>query len=364
MKIGLDINWRRRPDARVIEEHWEHERVRTINIFDVIGETTRRIEPFHSEFLAEALRVSVTGDRSLFDAIWKLVVPEGWDIPLEPRIESEERLLDGKRVDICIFDKSRGRLVGIEVKTTKASAETGQLEAYLDGLCAKYGYDKNDEDRVAIAYITPFNRKRAGENADFFPAVKIFDEFARDFGNAVHISWLDIADIAWDGNELWKQHQAFVHQRIANYRTLRSFVSRDRSFDRFFSEGAVEDFWTALPIEGEGATDAGITINLKTVEPDPASLVRALEFLVVDEENVSAGSVKHDEFREESRQRFLDSKFRNIHRAIFDLPARHGHVWLAGKRDYGLRVAHCRHSGGVSLLRSKGEQRLLIGQPR
>ena len=126
----------------------ENERVRAINIFDVIGKTTRRIEPFHSEFLAEALRVSATGNRSLFDAVWKLAAPEGWDVPHEPRIESEKRLEDGKRIDICIFDQSQGRLVGIEVKTTKASAETGQLEAYLRGLCAKYGYEKNAEERV------------------------------------------------------------------------------------------------------------------------------------------------------------------------------------------------------------------------
>lgn len=338
--------------------------MRAINIFDVIGETTRRIEPFHSEFLAEALRVSATGNRSLFDAVWKLAAPDEWDIPHEPRIESEERLKDGKRIDICIFDESQGRLVGIEVKTTKASAETGQLEAYLEGLCTKYGYGKNDEDCVAIAYLTPFNRKRAGDNADSLPTVRIFDEFAKDFRNAVHISWLDIADIAWDGNELWKQHQAYVHQRIANYGNLRSFVSRDRSFDKFFSNEAVEGFWAALPSEGERTPGAGVMINLASAELDPARLVRALEILVMDEENVSAGSVRHDEFPEDLRQRFLDSEFGNVHRAIFDLPARHGHVWLAGRGDYGLRVAHRRHGSGVSLLRSKGEQCLLIGQPR
>lgn len=338
--------------------------MKTINIFDVIGKTTRRIEPFHSEFLAEALRVSATGHRSLFDAVWKLAAPEEWTVPHEPRIESEERLEDGKRIDICIFDKSHGRLVGIEVKTTKASAETGQLEAYLHRLCAKYGYDKNAGNRVAIAYLTPFNRQRAGDNADSLRTVKIFEDFAKGFRNAVHISWLDIADIAWDGNELWKQHRAYVHQRIADYGNLRSFVSRDRSFDRFFSEGAVEDFWAALPFQVEGTPNAGVMIDLETVDLDPARLVRALEFLVMDEENVSARSVRQDEFREELRQPFLDSKFGNIHRAIFDLPVRHGHVWLAGKGDYGLRVAHRGHGSGVSLLRSKSEQRLLIGEPR
>ena len=225
--------------------------MKAFNIFEVIGETTRRIEPFHSEFLAEALRVSAQGNRSLFDAVWKLAAPKEWDAPLEPKIESEERLEDGKRIDICVLDKSRGRLLGIEVKTTKASAKKGQLEDYLQGLCKKYGYDKNDEDRVAIAYLTPFNRKRAGNVADSLATVGIFDEFTKIFVNACHISWLDIADIAWDGNELWRQHQAYVHQEIANYGRLQSFVLRNRSFDNFFSEGAIADFWATLAVEDD-----------------------------------------------------------------------------------------------------------------
>ena len=336
--------------------------MKTINIFRVIRETTRRIEPFHSEFLAEALRVSATGNRSLLEAVWKLAAPNEWDIPHVPKIESEKRFKDGKRIDICIFDELRGRVLGIEVKTTKASAEDGQLEAYLEGLRTEY--DKNDEDRLAIAYLTPFNRERAGHNADLLPTVKIFDEFSRKFRNVRHISWLDIADIAWDSNELWNQHRAYVHQEIANHEKLQSFVSRDRSFDKFFSERAVEGFWDALPIEGDKMPNIGVIIELDNFHHDSASLSRALEFLVMDEENVAEEAIKFDEFPEELQQRFLGSKYGDIHRAIFDLRTKHKHVWLSGKRDYGLRVAHLRHGGGVSLLRSRGEQCLLLGQPR
>lgn len=332
--------------------------MKAVNIFSVIGATTRRTEPFHSQFLAEALRVSVTGNRSLFDAVWKLAAPGEWDIPHEPNIESEERLEDGKRIDICIFDKSRNRVLGIEVKTTKASAEVGQLEAYLQGLLANY-----DKDCIAIAYLTPFNRERAGENVDL-PTITIFEQFEENFYNAKHISWLDIADIAWDGNDLWRQHQAYVHQEIANQGKLQSFVSRDRSLDRFFSGPAVENFWAALPVEGNKTPDAGVQIDLENIELDVARFVRAFEFLIMDEEKVSPGAVKHDKFSVQLQQRFLDSKHRDLHRTIFDLSTRHKHVWLAGKRDYGLRVAHRSHGSGVSLLRSDGEQCLLIGQPR
>ena len=310
------------------------------------------------------MRVSAKGNRSLFDAVWKLAAPKKWDIPVEPTIVSEERLEDGKRIDICILDKSRGRLLGIEVKTTKASAKKGQLQDYLEGLCKKYECDKNDEDRVSIAYLTPFNRKRANNFADSLPTVWIFEEFTQDFGNACHISWLDIADIPWDGNELWRQHQAYVHQRIANYGRLHSFVSRDRAFDSFFSEGAVEDFWAFLPVYGDKTTDVGVLIDLEKHEHDTASIVRALEFLIMDDVNVSRGAVRHNVFLEDVRQRFLNSKHHEFHQALFDLSARHKYVWLAGKEDYGLRVAHKRHSSGVSLVRSKGTQYLLVGQPR
>ena len=337
--------------------------MKTVNIFQVIGETTRRIEPFHSEFLAQALRVSAEGNRSLFDAVWRLAAPESWNIPVEPKIESEDMMEDGKRIDICIFDKPRGRLLGIEVKTTKDSAKERQLEDYLEGLCKKYGYDRNNEDGIAVAYLTPFNCKRAGDAADSLRTVGIFNEFRQNHRNARHVSWLDIANIPWDGNELWRQHQAYVHQEIASYKKLRSFVSRNRAFDDFFSSEAVESFWDALPFDGDRTADAGVTIDLATLGNDPIPLVRAFEILIEDEENVSGRANKQDDFPDELRQRFKNSSFRDIHEALFSLSDRQ-HVWLAGKGDYGLRVAHKRHSSGVSLVRSKGEQRLVIGQPR
>lgn len=337
----------------------------TVNIFEVIGKTTSQIEPFHSRFLAEALQVSAKGNRSLFDAVWKLAAPDDWAVPLKPEINSEELLEGGKRIDICILDKARNRLLGIEVKTTKASAQGGQLESYLEGLCKKYDCDRNDRDRIAIAYLTPFNSRRAGDNADSLPTVKLFHEFSRNFANARHISWLDIAEIPWDGNALWRQHQAFVYQEISNYGSLNSFVSRNRGFDDFFSEAAVEAFWSILPVEGDRTSTAGVTIDVESIyRNDPRLLVEAFKVLIRDEENVSESVSKSDDFSDEAKQRFLESKYGEIHSALFSLSS-HSHVWLAGKQDYGLRVAHKRHrSSGVSLVRSKGTRHLLIGQSR
>ncbi len=344
--------------------------MKALNIFEVIRKTTSRTEPFHSEFLGEALRVSASGNRSLFDAVWRLAAPDNWDIPHSPRIETEEKAekdrngaTGGQRIDISIHDDERRRLLGIEVKTTKASAKKGQLEGYLDGLSDKYEFDKKDEDRIAIVYLTPFNRERAGDAAGSLPTVEIFKKFQDVHKNARHISWLDIADIPWDGNELWKQHQAYVHQEIASYRNLRSFVSRNRAFDDFFSPEAVESFWDALPFEGNKAADDGVTIDLAMLGNDPTPLVRAFEILIADEENVSSRASKQDDFPDELRQCFKTSQFGDFHEALFALSGRR-HLWLAGKGDYGLRVAHRRSKVGVSLVRSKGAQYLVVGQSR
>ncbi|MCY4318427.1 MAG: hypothetical protein OXE76_04390 [Alphaproteobacteria bacterium] len=345
--------------------------MKALNIFEVIRKTTSRIEPFHSEFLGEALRVSASGDRSLFDAVWRLAAPAGWDIPHSPRIETEEKAEEdrkdrtgGRRIDISIHDDKRGRLLGIEVKTTKASAKEGQLESYLDGLAKKCGYDKKDEDRIAITYLTPFNRGRAGEHAKSLPTVEIFDQFQQVHGNARHISWLDIADIAWDGNELWRQHRAYVHQEISNYEQLEKIMSRDRSFDIFFSEDAIEKFWSEFPYDGKKDAKTGLIVDLKEHKDDVSRLVRAFEFLINDTEYVAAGANKQNDVSETLMAPFLGSAYAPIHRAIFDLARRYAHVWLAGKEDYGLRVAHKDHSSGVSLVRSKGERYLQIGQSR
>lgn len=337
--------------------------MKTVNIFQVIGETTRRIEPFHSKFLTEALRVSAKGNRSLFDTVWKLAAPESWDTPVEPKIESENMMEGGKRIDICIFDKTRGRLLGIEVKTTKDSVKESQLEDYLMGLCKKYGFDRNDEDRIAICYLTPFNCKRAGADAKSLPTIEIFNNFKKNHRNARHISWLDIAEISWDGNEIWRQHQAYVYQEISNYKKLQSFISRNRAFDGFFSPEAVESFWGALPFEGNRAADAGVTIDLSEIGNDPVPLVKAFEILIEDEENVAGAANRQDDFPDGLRRRFETSPFGNIHKALFALSNRKL-VWVAGKGDYGLRVAHKRHSSGVSLVTSRGERHLLVGQPR
>ena len=142
-----------------------------MNIFETIYKATHRIERFHSHFLADALTLSLQGDRSLFDTVWELATPSGWKVPSHAMVIAEQTLGGGRRIDVCLRSElPHRRVLGIEVKTVAASAKSGQLEQYLGGLREEYpGYD------VQVCYLTPFNRLRAGDASDSLETVRCFD---------------------------------------------------------------------------------------------------------------------------------------------------------------------------------------------
>ena len=334
----------------------------SFNIFQTIKNTTHRIEPFHSQFLGDALRASLVGNRSLFDGVWNLCAPADWKIPRNAEVTNESQLEGSQRIDILIEDKGTGRVVGIEVKTSRASARPGQLSGYLQGLRSKH-----DNEKIAIAYLTPFNRQHAettiGENAGMLSTVKVFEEFHRSFDRARHVSWLDVAEIEWDGVEIWSQHQSYVRNKMAARDGLKKSLSRNRSFDEFFSGDAVEAFWEALFKSNRDYANDGAIIDLESFSGTPKELAGALTILIRDDEYV-ARRAKTDRFNEQLRQRFLKSKHRQFHEALFDLSRRFDHVWVQGEGNYGLRVAHKDHSSGVSLVTSRDPNCLLIGRRR
>ena len=332
-----------------------------MNIFESIRRTTKRIEPFHSQFLADALQDSIGGNRSLFDAVWRLTAPDEWDAPEKAKITTEENVPKQGRIDIAIkCDSPERRIVGIEVKTTDSSVTSGQLERYRNGLTEKF-----PNHAVAIAYLTPFNRKWAPDNAGTLPTVKEFDDFQRKYPGARHISWLDIATISWNGNELWRQHQLYVYQHVSSHKKLRP---RDRSLDQFFGGEFVEAFWEALTELGiESKPDGGAVIELAQLDgaPDFADrLAQAFQILITDDGGVSRNANRTDKFSADLRRRFLDSPVCEVHEALFNLANLYNHVWVEGGGDYGVRVAHSKHSSsGVSLVRSRGPERLeIVGQ--
>ena len=340
-----------------------------MNIFETIKSVTSRQEPFHSQYLADALSSSTQGDRSLFREVWRLVANPDWEIPDDAVVKAEQEInLGGTqgRVDIVIIsEEPEKRVVGIEVKTVDASVKEGQLRAYLEGLCRKF-----EEHEVQMAYLTPFNRKRAGDVADSLRSVREFDEFVRRFPCARHVSWLDIADISWDGNEIWEQHRKFVRCEISTATKLRSIQGGDRQFDIFFGEQSANQFREELAAVGIVFDEDGARIDLASsyisgdLSSFSKSLVRALETLLKEGENVSANARRQDLFGGDLRCRFLDSEYREIHNALFGFANQRRHVWIQGNDNYAVRVAHKNHSGGVSLIRTSGPGVLLTDQRR
>lgn len=335
-----------------------------MNIFETIGKVTSRVEAYHSQFLADALTDSLNGDRSLFEAVWKLVVPPDWGIPAHAEVSSEEVVERGQKIDICVRSVSpHNRVVGIEIKTVDASVTPGQLVRYLDGLKRKF-----PESAIQIAYLTPFNRERAGDAAGRLPTVREFEKFATRLPQARHVSLLDVADVPWDGNVLWKQHQAYVQERISVAAKLWVNTERNRKLDEFFGEELAQRFWEELAVWKIYAGDNGADINLANFGDDlpsfAGSLVRALEILL-DSDNVLRNTrPKTDKFREKLRRPFLTSPYRQVHAALFGLAQLRPYVWVEGGGNYGVRTAHKNHPGGVSLVTSNDFAHLVVGQRR
>ena len=94
------------------------------------------------------------------------------------------------------------------------------------------------------------------------------------------------------------------------------------------------------------------------------SLVRAFEVLL-DNDNMARSANKVDGFAAELRRPFLDSEYHEVHAALFGLAERHAYAWVQGQRDYAVRTAHKNYSSsGVSLFRSAGLGRIVVGEPR
>ena len=133
------------------------------------------------------------------------------------------------------------------------------------------------------------------------------------------------------------------------------------SFDDFFGEEAAGQFREALVEMDISFGETGAEINLTNPDLDASLLARAFEILIRDGNRV-ARSKKTDQF--EGKQRFTVSTHGEFHAALFGLARRFDNVWVEGKRDYAIRVAHERHESGVSLVRSKGTDVLETGRPR
>ena len=285
-----------------------------MNIFETIGKATSRNERFHSQFLADALCESLSGDRSLFNQVWKLVTPPEWEIPKssdQVKVIPEQRLEEG-RIDICIQSfLPQHRVIGMEIKTVEESVESGQLERYRAGLKTQF-----QDFAIQVAYITPFNREHAGVWGDSLPSVMEFERFQQSNSNARHVSWLDLESIPWDDNPVWKQHQAYVREHISSQDKLRASVEKNRGIAFFFGAAPARMFWdelSNLEISGEGKW-AILDLAAQRDAPSVAdSLVKAFEILVRG--NNVVDRERNDKFADKLRQRFLKSGCGEVHAA-------------------------------------------------
>ncbi len=332
-----------------------------MNIFETIAKVTSGIEQFHSQFLTDSLEESLSGDRSLFDSVWRLATPD-WEMPVHAQVWAEEQVERGA-VDICIRTTSpRERIIGIEVKTVDSSAALGQLERYRKGLTEKY-----PSADVQIAYLTPFNTQRAGDASSFRPTIKEFQQFSSLFPQARHLSWLDIADISWDANPLWTQHQTYVREHISAPLKLRVNTEWNRNLSVFFGEEATQNFWEELALFDVHAGQNGAIIDFSPFRGNlprfASSLISILQVLL-GSDSVSRHANRSDKFPPELRRPFINSEYREVHEALFRFADLHPYLWVQGKKDYAIRTAHKNHSSGVSLLRTEGPGRIVVGERR
>ena len=330
-----------------------------MNIFETIESVTNRIEHFHSQFLADALTESLKSDRSLFDSVWALIAPDQWPTPSTVKLETEKDIGEG-RVDICIITEDQpGRVVGVEVKTVDDSTTQDQLSRYYVGLQNTF-----PGKSIQLAYLTPFNADLAGDKAQNLPTVKEFKRFKTahsDAQDAKHVSWMQVASIQSEGNALWEQHQDYVRRKISSEENLRDGVEQNRSIVDFFGQQAGNAFLSRLDELHPSRDGDRLTIALARLgEPEKAApiIVSAVEALLGSDAVESRE--RHDDLADDTRQKFLDSEYGSIHRSLFELSSRFSNVWIQGKGDYGLRIAHRNHRSGVSALRSDGTDRLLV----
>ena len=323
-------------------------------------------EVFHSEFLGVAIRTSLNGDKSLFTGILDRCAPKGWIRPRDAWVETEHGLGESQRIDILIGDAKTGHVVGIEVKTTDESVRKKQLEDYRSKLCEEYG-----EENVAMVFLTPFNYDRAEAahegGAEVIRAVDAFNGFSKDLDRVHHLSWRDVAEIPWeDGGELWKQHQAHVYKHLAADRNVTDLLAQSRSFSEFFGEKAAHDFTKALASRGTRPYKGGVEVDLKQYEGKPHELAAAVRTLIAQGEGVVCTKKTGIFFLDGLREKFVvgSAGVGAFHRALFGIADQFEYVWLEGSNDYGLRVAHRCKNGSVSLVTSRGVDRLRIGQRR
>jgi hypothetical protein len=205
-----------------------------------------------------------------------------------------------------------------------------------------------------MAYLTPFNSVYSPERASH--SIREHRSFSAMNPESVHLSWLDIADIELTSDEpLWAQHREFVSEDLCA-----DLSSEMREFSEFFSAEPMGYFLNELEASGV-AIKEGTTLFDEVEDVD--RLVSALKHLIESPE-AKRHLHRSDKIDHDLKERFRQSVHGPKHDALFALAEEYEGVWLgSGKNGYGLRVAHQKSSGGVSLCTVR-ENEITIGQKR
>lgn len=298
-----------------------------MNIFEIHLRTTSRIEPLHSHYLAACLRESP----ELLEKFWLLSTEstEDW-LPPEGmtgvQVGEEHALGDGKRVDIVLM--ASDRLVAVETKTADSSVESGQLDEYMNCL-----EKQHPDKRIWMVYLTPFNPENEPSRTRGHEAIKEFERFRSRHPLSSHLSWAQVAGLAWDGqDEVWRQHSEYVHDRICQPPT--SDVGWG-SLDKDLGWETMRDFWGQIKRDGFDAHARRITLK---PGDNPESLANALK-LLIQNERVDDQSKSRRSFPEALARPFIDDRvYGKFHERILWLRDEFPYLRIRGEGGYGIHL--------------------------
>jgi hypothetical protein len=326
-----------------------------MNIFEVAAATCRP-EPIATGFLTELARE----EPDFFAALWTLLVnaDPGWPAPAPDAAKIDDEVVlfnaddvgvfSGERIDIVASDDSRPtHSVSAELKLFESSVRVGQLDTYARSPLAG----------SRMVFITPFNRARFPEVADTSLAVREFEAFAARHPERMplHLSLLDVVELDVAVRDPhWPEFQRFV-RRLCVPRVFGG-MARSPLLD-FFDEASVTASRESLLRSAAVSTDGRIDVD---GIQNPRAFADALAILVRSDA-VSHGVNRPNDLTPRVAAALAAAADTDVHDAIFALTAQHRGAWVAGRYDYGLRVALSkRASSNVSILQTNFRRNCIV----
>ena len=297
-----------------------------MNIFEVHRQTTSRIEPLHTYYLAHCLKERP----ELLERFCSLITSNNpdWHMPSAiVNIVKEDTLDDGKRVDLVLINSLSHCLIAVEAKTTDSSVELGQLSKYLVRLETKY-----PSYRIWMAYLTPFNVKNKPEGSRGQKAINEFQEFNKAHSYCSHLSWEEVANLA-NGvdDEVWRQHREYVKETICKPPPL---VVGWGKLDDDLGWEILRDFWQIIGNNGFESVDGVITLKL---DNDPWALVNTIKLLLSSEKIRSSANCPRT-VADGVKSTLISSPYGQFHQQIFQLLNEYPFLGIRGTGGYGLTI--------------------------